>query len=133
MPPVTPNDPYKIPRDGFRSDPRPMGSEWTRNVPDIPFWYKAVTGKDEWVHIMGTSEGQYDIFYGMIWGTRTAFQTGLVVTFSTFLIGIIYGSISAYYGGIVDNLMMRVVDVLLILPRHSGCSHSCRCADPEDR
>ena len=57
-----------------------------------------------------------DIFYGMIWGTRTAFQTGLVVTFSTFLIGIIYGSISAYYGGIVDNLMMRVVDVLLILP-----------------
>lgn len=116
MPPVTPNDPYKIPRDGFRSDPRPMGSEWTRNVPDIPFWYKAVTGKDEWVHIMGTSEGQYDIFYGMIWGTRTAFQTGLVVTFSTFLIGIIYGSISAYYGGIVDNLMMRVVDVLLILP-----------------
>ena len=116
MPPVTPNDPYKIPRDGFRSDPRPMGSEWTRNVPDIPFWYKAVTGKDEWVHIMGTSEGQYDIFYCMIWGTRTAFQTGLVVTFSTFLIGIIYGSISAYYGGIVDNLMMRVVDVLLILP-----------------
>ena len=116
MPPVTPNDPYKIPRDGFRSDPRPMGSEWTRNVPDIPFWYTALTGKDKWVHIMGTSEGQYDIFYGMIWGTRTAFQTGLVVTFSTFLIGIIYGSISAYYGGLVDNLMMRVVDILLILP-----------------
>ncbi len=116
MPPVTPNDPYKIPRDGFRSDPRPMGSEWTRNVPDIPFWYTPLTGKEEWVHIMGTSEGQYDIFYGMIWGTRTAFQTGLVVTFSTFLIGIIYGSVSAYYGGLVDNLMMRVVDILLILP-----------------
>lgn len=116
MPPVTPNDPYKIPRDGFRSDPRPMGSAWTRNVPDIPFWYKALTGKDEWVHIMGTSEGQYDIFYGMVWGTRTAFQTGLVVTFSTFLIGIIYGSVSAYYGGVVDNIMMRIVDVLLILP-----------------
>ena len=116
MPPVTPNDPYKIPRDGFRSDPRPMGSAWTRNVPDIPFWYTALTGKDKWVHIMGTSEGQYDIFYGMVWGTRTAFQTGLVVTFSTFLIGIIYGSVSAYYGGVVDNIMMRIVDVLLILP-----------------
>ncbi|MCE9645545.1 MAG: ABC transporter permease [Chloroflexi bacterium] len=116
IPPVTASDPFKIPRDGFRSDPRPMGSEWTRNVPDVPFWYKAVTGKDEWVHLLGTSEGQYDIFYGIVWGTRTAFKTGLVVTIATFLIGIIYGSISAYYGGFVDNIMMRVVDILLILP-----------------
>ena len=116
IPPVTPKDPFKIPRDGFRSDPRPMGSEWTRNVPDIPFWYKAVTGKDEWVHLLGTSEGQYDIFYGIIWGTRTAFKTGLVVTIATFLIGIIYGSVSAFYGGFVDNIMMRIVDILLILP-----------------
>jgi peptide/nickel transport system permease protein len=116
IPPVTAKDPFKIPRDGFRSDPRPMGSAWTRNVPDVPFWYKTVTGKDKWVHLLGTSEGQYDIFYGIIWGTRTAFQTGFVVTIATFLIGIIYGSISAYYGGWVDNILMRIVDILLILP-----------------
>ncbi len=116
IPPVTPKDPFKIPRDGFRSDPRPMGSPWTRNVPDVPFWYKAVTGNDKWVHLLGTSEGQYDIFYGIIWGTRTAFQTGFVVTIATFLIGIIYGSVSAYYGGWVDNILMRIVDILLILP-----------------
>ena len=85
-------------------------------MPDIPFWYKAVTGNDKWVHLLGTSEGQYDIFYGIIWGTRTAFQTGLVVTIATFLIGIIYGSISAYYGGWWITYMMRIVDVLLILP-----------------
>ncbi len=116
IPPVTPADPYKIPRDGFRSEPQPMGSAWTRSVPAIPFWYKALTGHDQWVHLLGTSEGQYDIFYGIVWGTRTAFQTGLVVTFATFLIGIIYGSISAFYGGWVDNLMMRIVDILLTLP-----------------
>ena len=39
-----------------------------------------------------------------------------MVTFATFLIGIIYGSISAFYGGWVDNIMMRIVDILLILP-----------------
>jgi peptide/nickel transport system permease protein len=116
IPPVTPKDAYKIPRDGFRSDPRPMGSTWTRNVPKVPFWYEAVTGNKKWVHIFGTSEGQYDIFYGIVWGTRTAFQTGFVVTIATFLIGIIYGSVSAYYGGWVDNIMMRIVDILLILP-----------------
>jgi peptide/nickel transport system permease protein len=116
IPPVTANDPFKIPRDGFRSEPRPMGSTWTRNVPHIPFWYEAVTGNKKWVHLLGTSEGQYDIFYGIVWGTRTAFKTGFTVTIATFLIGIIYGSISAYYGGWVDNILMRIVDILLILP-----------------
>ena len=114
--PVPPNDSYKIPRDGYKNDPRPPGSEWKRQVPEMPFWYKTLTGKEEWVHLMGTSEGSYDIFYGVIWGTRTAFTTGLVVTIATFLLGVIYGSISAYYGGVVDNLMMRVLDVLMILP-----------------
>src|SRR5690349_22775770 len=37
MPPVTPNDPFKIPRDGFSPNPQPMGSPWRRNVPALPF------------------------------------------------------------------------------------------------
>ncbi len=115
IPPVG-SDPYKIPRDGFSSEPRGIGSAWTRNVPEVPFWYKAVTGNDKWVHLLGTAQGQYDIFYGIIWGTRTAFRTGFIVVVSTFLIGIIVGSVSAYYGGVVDNIMMRVVDVFMTLP-----------------
>ena len=114
-PPVG-SDPYKIPRDGFSGEPKPMGSEWKRNKPEVPFWYKTVTGKEEWVHILGTAQGQYDIFYGMVWGTRTAFRTGFIVVISTFLIGIIVGSISAYYGGIVDNIIMRIVDIFMTLP-----------------
>ena len=114
-PPVT-KDAYKIPRDGFSSEPKPMGTEWKKNVPDIPFWYKALTGKDQWVHLLGTSEGQYDIFYGIIWGVRTAFKTGFIVVVATFLIGTIIGSISAYYGGIVDMIIMRIVDIFMTLP-----------------
>ena len=115
-PPRATGDPYQIPRDGFSADPKPPGTEWKRNAPPLPFWWKAVTGKDEWVHLMGTSAGQYDIYYGMIWGTRTAFQTGLAVTFVTLLIGVVIGSIAAYYGGAIDNVIMRVVDIFLILP-----------------
>jgi peptide/nickel transport system permease protein len=115
-PPRPDSDPYTIPRDGFSSEPQPPGTAWKRNAIPIPFWYKAVTGKDAWVHLLGTSEGQYDIYYGIIWGTRTAFMTGLAVTAATFLVGILYGAISSYYGGIVDNVMMRIVDILLILP-----------------
>ncbi|MFH1524173.1 MAG: ABC transporter permease [Chloroflexota bacterium] len=114
-PPVG-NDPYKIPRDGYSSEPRPMMSEWERGAPPLPFWWKAVMKTDNWVHILGTSQGQYDIYYGIIWGTRTAFRTGFIVVVATFLIGIIVGSVSAYYGGVVDNLIMRVVDVFMTLP-----------------
>jgi peptide/nickel transport system permease protein len=115
-PPLNPNDPYKIPRDGFKAQPKPMGAEWNSRPPPTPVWWKALTGRDEWIHIMGTAQGQYDIYYGVIWGTRTAFKTGLVVVFSTVLIGIIVGSVSAYYGGLIDNVLMRIVDVLYVLP-----------------
>jgi peptide/nickel transport system permease protein len=115
-PPVNPNDPYKIPRDGFVSEPRPMGTPWERKPPALPFWWKPIMGTDQWIHIFGTAQGQYDVFYGIIWGTRTAFKTGFIVVVATFLIGTIIGSISAYYGGAVDNVIMRIVDIFLTLP-----------------
>jgi peptide/nickel transport system permease protein len=116
IPPVTPNDPYKIPRDGFSSEPKPMMTEWKSNQPPLPFWWKPIMKTDQWVHILGTAQGQYDIFYGIIWGTRTAFRTGLIVVIVTFLIGTVVGALSAYYGGTVDNLIMRIVDIFLTLP-----------------
>ena len=84
--------------------------------PGHPLLVQGVTGKEEWVHLMGTAQGQYDIFYGIIWGTRTAFRTGFIVVVATFLIGVIIGSISAYYGGWVDKIIMRIVDIFMTLP-----------------
>jgi peptide/nickel transport system permease protein len=115
-PPINAKDPYKIPRDGFKAEPQPMGALWKIRQPPLPFWWKPIMGTEKWTHILGTSQGQYDVFYGIIWGTRTAFRTGLIVTIATFLIGIIIGSISAYYGGAVDNVIMRIVDVFMTLP-----------------
>jgi peptide/nickel transport system permease protein len=115
-PPLKANDPYKLPRDGFSAEPRPPMSSWDRGVPSLPAWWKPVMKTDKWVHIMGTSQGQYDIYYGVVWGVRTAFRTGFIVVISTLLIGVIVGSISAYYGGVVDNIIMRIVDVFLTLP-----------------
>jgi peptide/nickel transport system permease protein len=115
-PPLNPNDPYKIPRDGFSAEPRPMGSEWRVRPPPVPFWWEPIMKTDQWVHLLGTSQGQYDVFYGVIWGVRTAFKTGLIVVISTLLIGIVIGSVSAYYGGGVDMILMRIVDIFLTLP-----------------
>jgi peptide/nickel transport system permease protein len=115
-PPLNPNDPYVIPRDGFSAEPRSPMTEWNRNVPDVPFWYPAVTGRDTWVHLMGTTSGQYDVFYGVIWGARTAFFVGLIIVGASALIGISMGSISAYYGGRVDDILMRVTEIFMAFP-----------------
>ena len=117
MPPANTNDPYMIPRDGFSAQPKPMGTTWTLNAPrTVPLWVKVVTGKNHWTHILGTSEGQYDVLYGVVWGVRTAFETGFIVVVATFLIGVIIGSLSAYYGGVIDMILMRIVDIFMTIP-----------------
>lgn len=108
--------PYLIPRDGFGPEPRPPGTEWRRNVPEIPFWYKAVTGKDQWVHLLGTTSGQFDIYYGIIWGTRTALFVGVVVVGIGLLVGLIVGSLSGFYGGWLDDLLMRITEIFMAFP-----------------
>ena len=109
-------DPYRIPRDGYGSIPRPPGSEWKTRQPPIPFWWKTVTGHEQWVHLMGTASGQWDIYYGVIWGTRTALLVGLSITMVSAIIGIAIGVISAYYGGWVDMVLMRITDVFMAFP-----------------
>ena len=110
-------NPYLIPRDGFGPTPRDPGTEWAvRNAPPVPFWFETVTGNQEWVHLLGTTSGQYDIFYGIVWGTRTALLVGVLVVGLTLFIGLIVGSISAYYGGLIDDLLMRVTEIFMAFP-----------------
>ncbi|MBI0445025.1 ABC transporter permease [Deinococcus sp. DB0503] len=63
----------------------------------------------------GTSQG-YDIFYGLIWGTRTMFKLSLIIVSITLVVGIIIGAISGFYGGWIDNLIQRFIDVIFALP-----------------
>lgn len=116
-PPHDPANPFNIPRDGFRADPRPPMSEWnTRQPPRVPAWYTAVTGQSEWVHLMGTTAGQYDIWYGVVWGVQTAFFVGIIVTLAGVVMGIVVGAVSAFYGGWVDMALMRITDIFLAFP-----------------
>jgi peptide/nickel transport system permease protein len=116
-PRVRPNaNPYLIPRDGFKDIPKQPGSIWEREPPPVPAWYRTITGKDEWVHLMGVAPGGWDIYYGVVWGTRTALLAGVVVTFSTVAIGLIVGSLAAFYGGWLDEVLMRITEVFMAFP-----------------
>jgi peptide/nickel transport system permease protein len=92
--PHDPANPYQIPRGGWATEPSPPSDQ----------------------HIFGLTQGSYDIFYGIVWGTRTAFKVGLIVVFCSTLFGLAIGSISAYYGGKLDELLMRFTDIFMSFP-----------------
>ena len=65
---------------------------------------------------MGTDDGGRDILARTLIGGRISLLVGLISTFVSIIIGVSYGAISGYFGGRVDNLMMRIVDVLYAIP-----------------
>lgn len=65
---------------------------------------------------LGASSGGYDIYYGLVWGTRSAFYVGVLVVGVGLLIGAIVGSLAGYLGGWVDNALMRLVDIIFSMP-----------------
>jgi peptide/nickel transport system permease protein len=68
---------------------------------------------DNW---LGTDYGGRDIFGQLIIGARNSFTIGLLITLLTGLIGLTIGLIAGYFGGAVDNVIMRIIDFILILP-----------------
>ncbi len=67
-------------------------------------------------HWFGTDRNGRDVFTRTLHGGRVSLTIGLVSMFAVTLIGTIIGSIAGYFGGIVDNLLMRLTDFILTLP-----------------
>ena len=67
-------------------------------------------------HIMGTDNLGRDYAIRVIYGTRISLMVGFVSALIVVIIGILYGSISGYFGGKVDIIMMRIVDIIYSLP-----------------
>jgi len=67
-------------------------------------------------HLMGTDHFGRDVFSRMLWGGRTSLSVGLLVVGFAFVLGVPLGLASGYFGGKVDNALMRLVDAFLTFP-----------------
>lgn len=67
-------------------------------------------------HPLGTTGSAYDVLSQLIYGTRVAMFVGLLGAFMVAFIGTMVGMVAGYYGGIVDEIVMRFVDILYGLP-----------------
>ena len=87
-----------------------------------PFEYSASeqaridAGEKVFPHILGTDRMGRDFAVRIMMGTRVSLSVGLIASVLVLIIGATYGAISAFAGGWVDNIIMRVVDVFYCIP-----------------
>jgi len=81
---------------------------------DLNYVYHGPTVKN--AHYFGTDDLGRDYFSRVIWGIRTSAKVGLVVAILSSAMGMFVGAIAGYFGGWVDNILMRITDLTLTPP-----------------
>ena len=67
-------------------------------------------------HLLGTDEQGMDIFVRLMYGGRLSLMISFLAVFLISFLGIVMGGIAGYYGGAIDNIIMRICDILMCLP-----------------
>jgi oligopeptide transport system permease protein len=97
---------------GYTYDFIPKESSLNKSFP--PF--RGPDGQFSWTHPMGTDIAGRDILARVLSGGQISLMVALIATLVSLLIGVSYGAIAGYLGGRIDDVMMRIVDVLYSLP-----------------
>ena len=100
-------------------------SEYTYTVNGVEYSVRQTTEthlKDNFLapasseHLLGTDNEGYDIFVRLMYGGRISLTVSFIAVFLITILGVILGGIAGYFGGWIDNLIMRICDVLMCLP-----------------
>lgn len=78
--------------------------------------FKVANQRPSSAHWLGTDQFGRDQFVRIMYGARYSLAIGYIASFLNLVIGVLYGGISGYIGGTVDNVMMRIVDIIYSIP-----------------
>ncbi len=67
-------------------------------------------------HLLGTDDRGRDVLSRMIWGTRISMSIGFIAVGISLVIGVVLGSLAGYYGGIIDAIILRAIEIVLTFP-----------------
>lgn len=67
-------------------------------------------------YILGSGEKGSDIYYGIVWGARISIVIALIVVLTSAFIGVVLAAIAGFYGGRIDDVIMRITDIFMSLP-----------------
>ncbi|MBR4949214.1 MAG: ABC transporter permease [Clostridia bacterium] len=73
-------------------------------------------GESVFPHVLGTDNLGRDLAIRLMMGARVSLLVGIVASIIVLIIGSVYGAVSAYFGGFVDIIMMRIVDIIYTVP-----------------
>ncbi|MFI3231391.1 MAG: ABC transporter permease [bacterium] len=90
------------------NDITPMDENGNANIKTKFMWNKT--------YLLGSDALGRDILTRLMYGARISFLVAFVAATVNIIIGIIYGGLSAYFGGVVDNIMMRIVEIISTIP-----------------
>jgi glutathione transport system permease protein len=90
----------------------PLIAPYSPSVPD----YAHILAPPSLKHLMGTDEFGRDVLSRILWGARLSLAVGFIGAFASAILGTPVGLATAYYGGWFDDIVMRIVDIILSFP-----------------